>query len=391
MAKTHTNMQQMPDGMEGGVRPERFENILCIRADNMGDLLMSSPAIRALKETFHSKISVLTSSLSASVTKFIKEIDEVIVYDLPWVKTDTLPNKTDFLDIVDELKSRQFDAAVIFTVYSQNPLPAAMLAYLAGIPVRLAYCRENPYHLLTHWIPDEEPYSFIRHQVRRDLDLVSNWGAKTQNEKLVISVDESAWASAQKKLKKEGIALHKPWLVLHPGVSEKKREYPIQLWIDAAKQLSKDFQLLVTGGALETELTESLANGVGSQAFSLGGLLSLAEFIALIKNTPLVVSVNTGTIHIAAAVNTAVVVLYALTNPQHLPWKVPGKALIFEVPESIRSKNEVIRFVNEHYFSEPVPMIEPDEIVQAVYETISSGTKDVFPEMLPFKPLITFQ
>mgnify|MGYP003350186482 CR=1 FL=1 len=63
-------------------------------------------------------------------------------------------------------------AAVIFTVYSQNPLPAALFATWAGIPLRLAYCRENPYALLTDWVPEPEPESFIRHEVQRQIDLV---------------------------------------------------------------------------------------------------------------------------------------------------------------------------------------------------------------------------
>lgn len=62
------------------------KNILCIRPDNMGDLLMSSPAIRALKETFESKITVLTSSMAKGISRLIKEIDEVIVYDFPGLR-----------------------------------------------------------------------------------------------------------------------------------------------------------------------------------------------------------------------------------------------------------------------------------------------------------------
>ncbi len=65
-----------------------------------------------------------------------------------------------------------FDAAVIFTVYSQSPLPAAMLCYLAGIPRRLAHCRENPYALLSDWLREPEPQQRTRHEVERQLDLV---------------------------------------------------------------------------------------------------------------------------------------------------------------------------------------------------------------------------
>src|SRR5690606_22825058 len=94
------------------------------------------------------------------------------------VKQEGYLDPGQFSALVDQLKQYRFDGCVIFTVYSQNPLPAAMLAWMAGIPLRLAYCRENPYQLLSHWVPDDEPYSQIRHQVVRDLELVKHIGAE---------------------------------------------------------------------------------------------------------------------------------------------------------------------------------------------------------------------
>src|SRR5690606_34299670 len=123
--------------------------------DNLGDVIMPGPAMRALKETFHCRITLLTSSAGVLITPHMDEIDDAIVCDLPWVKSD--PSGKPLTDLIAELKGRDFDGAVIFTVYSQNPLPAALLLCMAGIPRRLAYCRENPYGLLTHWIPDPEP------------------------------------------------------------------------------------------------------------------------------------------------------------------------------------------------------------------------------------------
>ena len=330
------------------------KNILVIRLDNMGDLLMSTPAIRALKESFNSRITVLTSSMAAGIAKNIPEIDETITFDVPWVKTQNASFSTTFLTFVEALKQKQFDAAVIFTVFSQNPMPAVMLAYLADIPLRLAFCRENPYQLLTHWAPDEEPYTLIKHQVERDLDLVATIGAKTVDDHLSLKIPE-VWPSTQKKLDKNSIDLQKPWLILHPGVSELKRQYPTESWIKLGKKLVADYgyQLLLTGSASEKQLTDEIRQGIGQNAFSVAGLLTLDEFICLIKEAPLLLSVNTGPVHIAAATQTPVVVLYAQTNPQHTPWKTPNKVLFFEVPEALRSKNEVLKFVQQHQEKAP--------------------------------------
>lgn len=342
------------------------KNILIIRPDNMGDLLMSSPAVRALKETFHCKITLLTSTMGNLIAPFIKEIDDTIVADLPWVKTKEPVNEKDFKTLIEQLCKMQFDAAVIFTVYSQNPLPAAMLAYIAGIPKRLAYCRENPYYLLTDWMVEKEPYTFIQHQVKRDLQLVKMIGAKTEDERIKINFSETAKKNVLKQLSAIGVDIEKDWLILHPGVSETKREYPESDWIETGKLLRDElgFQLLITGSIAEKDLCKNIQEGIGEKSFSLAGLFSIEEFIALVSLTPLVISVNTGTVHIAAATQTPVIVLYALTNPQHTPWQVNSTALFFSVKEKLRSKNEVVNYVSQHLMDKALEPPAPLQIVE---------------------------
>jgi lipopolysaccharide heptosyltransferase II len=360
---------------------QNCKNILCIRPDNMGDLIMTVPAIRALKESFGAKITVLTSSMAKSVIKHIPEIDDAIIFDLPWVKSAKEPDADSVNEVVSIIKDKQFDAAVIFTVYSQNPLPTAMLAYLAGVPKILAYCRENPYHLITDWVPDKEPYTQIKHQVKRDLDLVATVGAVTGDQALALSVNNNLFGSIASKLRECGVDFNKPWLILHPGVSERKREYPVKLWAEAGGKLIRDsgFQLLLTGSSSEKELTDQLQSIIGTGSFSLGGMFNLDEFICLIKHAPVMVSVNTGTIHIAAAVNTPVVVLYAQTNPQHSPWGVPHKVLPFPLPMHLRSSNEVIAYVNKTVYSTPAGVPNANDIVAAVEALLN-------PPNLPVQP-----
>jgi len=331
------------------------KNLLCIRADNIGDLLMSTPAIAALKTTIGCKITVLTSSKAATVTPMIPDIDEVIAADLPWVKLDTLAGPEMLQELITRLRSYAFDGCVIFSVYSQNPLPAAMLAYLSGIPLRLAYCRENPYHLLTAWLPDKEPYGYIRHQVERDLELVGSIGAVTQDPKLRLKLNPASWETAKQQIRHHTSAdLSKPYLLLHPGVSEEKRKYPEELWITAGKLLIKEFgvQLLISGSPAEKTLAERICKGIGDFSWSVAGLLSLEEFAMVIRQSQAVIAVNTATIHLASAVNKSMVVLYAQSNPQHTPWHVPHKLLEYSIPQQLSSKNQVIAYVNGKYYTE---------------------------------------
>ena len=360
------------------------KNILIIRADNMGDVLMSSPAIRAVKQTLGCKITVLTSSMGKAIVPFIPEIDQVIVCDLPWIKHSNEFNAGDYEKLIETLKAAKYDGAIIFTVYSQNQLPSAMLAYLAGIPRRLAYCRENPYHLLTDWAAEKEPYTFVRHQVRRDLDLVAQIQCLPGDEHLSLDTSRTCWPQLQTKLQEMNIPKDRWWIVMHAGVSEAKRRYPVKCWIEAGKLLLNAFpcRLLFTGSLTEAGTSEKICEEIGEESVSLSGKLSLQEFITLVKHTELVISVNTSTIHIAAASRVPIIVLYALTNPQHTPWKAVGEVLPFHVPEKLRSKNEVIKFVNDHLFVGNVPVPDPADICRAAGRILVEGKKEAIPEII---------
>lgn len=349
-----------------------YRNVLCVRADNMGDVIMSSPAIRALKETFGSHITLLTSEAGVIITPYLNCIDDVIVADLPWVGVGGLYD-TGLLNLANEIRAMNFDAAIIFTVYSQSALPTAMLLYMAEIPVRAAYARENPYDLLTHWLADKEPYEYILHQVQRDLKLVSHLGARVENDHLLLDLHHSCEHLFYQKL--YDLLPDLPgtsYIVLHPGVSEAKRQYPVSCWIEIGKMIIREYNMpvLISGSAKEIALAEAITEGIGAQAICVAGVFTVGELICLVNQACGLVSVNTGTIHIAAATQTPTVVLYAQTNPQHTPWKCKHKILPFSVADHLKSNNAIISHVTAQYYSETLPIPNPDLVLDALRELV---------------------
>lgn len=344
------------------------KNVLCIRADNMGDVLMSAPAIRALHAGIGCKITLLTSGKGAAVAKLISGIDEVIEFDLPWVKSDHSESGPERInDLLKNLKSRSFDGCVIFTVYSQNPMPAIMLAYQAGIPLRLAYCRENPYDLLTDWFPDPEPLTLIKHQVQRDLDLLRGINIMATERRIRLDLSENARLSAKEKLNTVADVTH-PFIILHPGVSEPKREYPLELWARLGRKLIEQtgLRLLLTGSAAESQTCEFIRKHAGTLAVNGCGQFNVEEFAAVIEQAAVVVSVNTGTVHLAAAMQRPVVVLYAQSNPQHTPWLVRNCVLPFSVAPALKSRNKIIAYVDQKYYQEVIPPPTVESVLLAV-------------------------
>src|SRR6266540_329227 len=99
----------------------RAGHILCVRLDNLGDVLMTTPAMRALKEARAGRrLTLLTSPAGADVARLIPEVDEVLVYEAPWMKGT--PPRDDMraeYAMVERLRAGRYDGAVLFTVYSQ--------------------------------------------------------------------------------------------------------------------------------------------------------------------------------------------------------------------------------------------------------------------------------
>jgi ADP-heptose:LPS heptosyltransferase len=309
--------------------------LLCVRLDTLGGVLMCTPAMRTLRAALPGRtLTLLSSPSGAAGAPFLPEVDAAIVASVPWTKDDMGA-------LAARLAAGRFDGAVIFTSYTQSALPAAMLCTLAGIPLRLAHCREHPDGLLSDWAPEPEPASFVRHEVQRQLALVRRAGAgaegsATRAGSLHLSFVPRAhdFATARRCLGDVGVDLERPWLLLHPGASAASRRYPPALWGQAIRLLDEriGMPLVLAGGSGDIELVEQIRAESGGAARSLAGRLDLGALGAALALATVAVTSNTAPAHIAAAVGTPVVDLYALTDPQHTPWQVPNRVLFHDVP-----------------------------------------------------------
>ena len=205
--------------------------VLAIRLDNLGDVLMTTPALAALRESLpQARITLLASPGTACLQPHLRQIDDLIPYAAPWMKASAPSHALDAVAMIRRLQAERFDAAVIFTSFSQSPLPAAQFCQLAGIDLRLAHCHENPYHLLSDWIADPEPHQTVRHEVQRQLDLVAAIGCRTADPRLRFAIDAASRLAAAARLKVLGLGAgsRRKWLVLHPGASAPSRRYPAE-------------------------------------------------------------------------------------------------------------------------------------------------------------------
>ena len=320
-------------------RWSRARRILAIRLDNLGDVLVTTPALHAIKQSLpHATLTLLASPVGAQVARLNPDLDDVIVYQAPWMDPwHILPQDSRReQQMIETLRARHFDAAIIFTSFRQSALPAAYLCYLADIPLRAAASIDGPGSLLTtrHKHPER-----MMHEVERGLDLTAALGIDTEERDLVLKVPSEARRAIADLLATYRVGAGQPLLVVHPGCSMPARTYPWEMYAEVCDLLVQrsDATVFLTGAEDERDLVgrivERLASEHRSQVIPLAGTLPFPEFCALIEAADLTITNNTGPMHIAAAVKTPVVALFALTNPpeQWGPWRVPHRQLYHDV------------------------------------------------------------
>ncbi len=363
--------------------------LLALRLDAAGDVLMCTPALHALASHGH-RVSLLTSASGALAGECVDALDSIdgddgedgedgrdrrdgsgrkraiLRFDAPWMKASAPVAAQAVAGMAKSLQAHRFDGAVIFTSHTQSPLPAALLCQMAGIPLRLAHCRENPYQLLTHWVRDPEPALF-RHEVQRQLDLVAELGCRTSERQLRLQVSDKDHAAAIALLDKAGLAEGQPFILLHPGASAPSRRYPARHWHALVPLMARQlaWPIVIAGGADELGLATALCANEPC-CINVAGKTSFGMLAALVASARVLVACNSAPAHIAAAMRTPVVDLYALTNLQHMPWLADCRVLFRPVPCAGCLQSACPQ---PHHAC--LEQISPERVLQAVQELLA--------------------
>ncbi len=325
----------MSGALFGGVGSGALRRVLLVRLDNLGDVLLTTPAFRAIRRALpEAHLTLLAGPAGCAVGALDPDVDETILYHAPnedvHFRLSHDPGRE--LSAVEALREREFDAAIIFTSYKQSSLPAAYLCYLSGIPLRAAGSWEGSGSLLTHRHRYAETVP-PRHETLRGLELTGFLGFPPAEPEMVLVPRDEDERGAGDLLERCGVGRYGGFAVVHPGVSAPSRAYPAERYEQVVEELSKGSGLpvLVTGGPGEEELARAVAGAVG---IPVGGETGFGELAALVGRASVVVTNNTGTSHVASALKRPVVTVFAGTNPpeQWGPWRTRSRLLTHPVP-----------------------------------------------------------
>ena len=293
---------------------------LAVRLDSDGDVLLAGPALQQLRADVD-VLHLLVSPRGAAAAALHPGIDEVLVADVPWMRDEPSPTDPAVLDrLLDRLRAERYDEVVVLTSYHQSPLPMALLARWAGVPKVVGTSDAFPGALLDvrhrRMPAGDDPGFSGSHEVEAMRAVVEAAGhPRTGDGRLVVSHPGPP------------PGLGGCYVVVHPTASSPARAIGVERAIRYAGALATEgWQVVVTGGPGDAEVGR-VVTPVGG--VDLTGRTSLWTLAGVLAGAHAVVVGNTGPAHLAAAVGTPVVSLFAPVVPlqRWRPWGVPTVVL----------------------------------------------------------------
>ena len=280
--------------------------ILVVRLDRLGDLVLSLPAIEALRRQYpNARISLLTRAWTRELLEGHPWVDEVIAYE--YEKGGRHRSLLGYFRLLKEIIRRRFDVAFVLHPGARSYL----VPFLAGIPYRLGY--QDPWgFLLSTALPDRRRDG-TRHESEYALEIIRAFKVETPPD-LKANLFPSSLLGA--KIAKEygvgDVDGQAPWIAVHPGSSCVSKRWSVERFEALGKKIMQQFphQLMILGGKEEQALGQKLKNSWGERATDLTGKLNLKELPALLERCELLISNDSGPVHVAAAVGTRVISLF---------------------------------------------------------------------------------
>jgi len=303
--------------------------ILVMRLDNIGDVVMTSPVLRALKENLPaSSITLMTSPGGSKAAPLLPWVDEVLSWRVLWqdLGSRLAHDPAREWELIETLREGSHDAAVVLTSFKQTPHAAAYACALAGIPLRLGESKEWGGSVLTTEVPSAPDEL---HQAERNLRVVEHAGFRVEDRSLGVSVPPGARKNTAALLESYDVTPGTPYLLLCPWASCQARTYASERFALAARRLSEEtgWPVVVSGTEVDRSRSGELFGALDGRSLDLVGTTDLCELAALVEGARLVLTNNTSTMHLADALRTPSVVLFSGTEleEQWRPRDVPHR------------------------------------------------------------------
>lgn len=323
------------------IKPEAIKKIFVVRNDRFGEFLLNIPALRALKETFNGRIILAVDPKVKELAGAVPFVDEVVEWSQ---KNHSLSDK---FKLTVFLRKKNIDMAVMLNPSKEFNI----ITFLAGIPIRAGYARKCSF-LLNLKMKDKKHIT-EKHEVEYNLDLVRLVGAQTKDLSLFLKIDDRMINNLG-----NGFLSNYPanFLAIHPWTSDPVKQWPLESFKELTMKFLRfpDFKVIIVGGREEAIKSSETFSYQCAGALDLTGKTTLLQLAAVLKRCKLLISGDSGPIHLASAVGTPVLAIFRndLQGKTAKRWGPWGKG------HSVIEKNRLSDIKVEEVFENAKEMIE---------------------------------
>ncbi|MBL7071164.1 MAG: lipopolysaccharide heptosyltransferase II [Candidatus Omnitrophica bacterium] len=297
-----------------------MKRILIIRTDRIGDVVLSTPVITALRQASpDAYIAFMVRPYARDIVDGNPNLDEVILYDKYGVHKGFFST----LSFARDIRKKSFDTAIILHPTNR----AHIITFAAGIPERIGWSGKLSF-LLTRALKDEK-FLGKKHEFEYTLDILKAIGVEAREKGLFVPVKEMSRASVDAKLSERGIGASKEILAVHPGASCRSKRWPLERFASLIEILRGryDLETVLVAGPGDAAYTSALKESLKGKATDLSGETTVGELAALLERSKLFISNDSGPVHIATAVGAPSIVIFGRKQPGLGPkrWGPTGK------------------------------------------------------------------
>lgn len=279
------------------------QRILVVRLDRIGDVVLSTPVLQALREAYPSAfIAMMVRRVCTELVEGNPYINEVITYDKDRSHRGFLAG----IRLAVGLREWRFDTALVL----HPTLRSHLMVWLAGIPVRIGYDRKGG-RLLTHRMPHRKQEG-QQHEADYTLEMVRTLGLTPGRPQPFVPVLPERDRRVGELLASRGVKPSDVLVAVHPSASCVSKRWMPERFAYVADRLIKahGVTVILVGGAPDAVHARTVETWMAHQPINLAGALSLGELACLLKRCRVLISNDSGPVHIAAAVGTPVVAIF---------------------------------------------------------------------------------
>lgn len=290
--------------------PRAVREVLVLRLDRIGDVLMSLPALASLRAALPgARIRLAVGRWSEALARSAP-VDEVLLWSAPWVgrADEGAESFGELARKARALRPVKLDLAIDL----QGDVRSILLMRLTGARARVGYANTGGGYLLTQVVPLDETASWVE-QNRRAVAMALG----PTPEARVDPLSEGDRDFARRLFDTLHLDARRPLVGIHPSGGRLVKQWDVARWGEVAARLEREYgaTILITGSEADRPLAEAVARALSSRPYDLTGRLTVRETMAVIARLDLFLSPDTGPMHLACAVDTPSLAVFGPSDP----------------------------------------------------------------------------